>query len=157
MSWIEKRRQSLLLKILDISMQYGLRLYYESDQYNIIPPVLWASWPEIGEDRSMTFKHGAATKTLNALSQKNYRAVKDALKFARKTVSGLDAYGTLAAKIDAEALDAIRNEAMVKLYQSGRDEDPVFALLAGATTLDQVLGISREIEKKELAGRNRYR
>lgn len=159
MSWTEKKRVKLLEEIADMAMKHGIHVFYkrETDYATAsgYRQQLYINWPD--DATTVAQRHVEATKCITGLSQKTYGQVKAAYKFARTTVAGLDVGMTLKNRIDMEALDAVRNEAMIKLYQAGRDDDPAFALLAGATTLDQVVGISREIEKKELAGRNRNR
>jgi len=150
MNIFEWHRRRLLEKVVDMSMQYGVLIYYTNPYYSYNDPELKVKVPETDYQRTVEGRHETARRTIQELSSKPLQDVRRAYRRARRSGANLDVQTALYNRVDEEAVSAMRTDAMVTLLRTGREDHPAYVMLAEASTVDEIKSIKQRAERMQL-------
>lgn len=125
--------------MVDVGLTQGITVSY-SDQ-------IWVHWPEVPEERTTEYCREAALKTIENFGTASYERVRKAYRFLMQLLPQIETKTNLVRQVEEATTSALRTEVMVKLFQSGREDHPLYAVLAGSDSYTQITGIGREIER----------
>ncbi len=133
----EAKRRALIEATADMAYSYGAEVYLKEVRFE--PSKLWirfydrdAAAPTVAQ------RHKMAASTVRVLATETYQNVKWMHNLMADTVKNFEVHTTILAKLNQRAVDEARNDALVRLLESGRDNDPVFTQVASASTLAEI-------------------